>query len=214
MVISDLCHLGSPSSLSLCLSPQPSGERGSLPRGAPRILIEPFFKASGSAPLLLFIFSLSRPSALNWKLASRPFSLSAREASSSQSGASRNNTLHSAAVRSCLSRSLLHSLLWCELKHQGQGLVDALALAVGCSGRASVWSLRGEVKSRFPDHWGSWNFVREIWIAWPVGSCSLKISPSVGGAAVGTLFPCPQFPPPQRCQQSFCRFGSPLRSLK
>lgn len=78
--------------------------------------IEPFSRASGSA-LLLRISSLPRCRA--WELAwCLSLSLSCRKPSS-QSGASQNNALQSAALRSCLSGSLLHPLLWCECKHQG-----------------------------------------------------------------------------------------------
>lgn len=163
-------------------------------------LKEAFFKASGSALLLLFIFSLSQLPALYWELASQPFSLSAREKSCSPSTASQNSALHSAAVRSCLCRSLLHSSVWCELKHWGQGLLDALALAMGCPGRAGVWSLRGESKPRLPDHWESWHFAREIWMAWPISPLTL---PQASEELLWGLYSMSPVPPPQRCQQPF-----------
>lgn len=72
--------------------------------------------------------------------------------------------------------------------------MDALALAAGYPGRASVYSLRGEVQPRLSDHWDSWHFFREIGIARLTASHSLKFSPSVRGAALGIPLHVPSSP--------------------
>lgn len=106
--------------LSPTLSPTQLGWfSGYQPLGAPSILHRTFLQGFWFCPPPPFHLLLTSLPHLNWELASPPLSLLAARKSSSPSTASQNNTLHSMAIRSCLSRSLLHSLLWCELKHQG-----------------------------------------------------------------------------------------------
>ena len=117
--------------------------------------------------------------------------------------------MHSTAARSCFSRSVLHSLLWCEPKHWGQGLL-------GCPGSGGESLLCGLCEGR--SNPGSLTKPHSCCFFRDVDSqasrfLSLTFSPSIRRTTLGTLAMSPA-PPNQRCQQLCCWFGSPLRSSK
>ena len=101
--------------------------------------------------------------------------------------------MHSTAARSCFSRSVLHSLLWCEPKHWGQGLLGCPgsggeSLLCGlCEGRSNPGSLT-------KPH--SWCFFRDV-DSQASRFLSLTFSPSIRRTTLGTLAMSPAPPKPE-----------------
>lgn len=111
--------------------------------------------------------------------------------------------MRSTAIRSCLSRSLLHSLLWCEPKHQGQGLV-------GCPGSGSelLWQSQCVVFKSGDQTEASWPLRLLAFLQGDLGYqanqfLSLKFSPSIRRVALGILAMSPAPPTPRGASSNF-----------